>query len=51
VGTNIQDFLRADFDFLRRFCKELAAVGVDLITLDDFADPRSPRIQICHSRH
>ena len=42
VGTNLQDFLRADYDFLRRFCKELAGVGIDLITLDDFAGPAIP---------
>jgi isopropylmalate/homocitrate/citramalate synthase len=42
TGTNLQDFLRADFDFLRRFCRELASVGIDLITLDDFAAPAIP---------
>ena len=42
TGTNLQDFLRADFDFLRRFCRELAGVGIDLITLDDFAAPAIP---------
>lgn len=42
AGTNLQDFLRADFNFLSRFCRELARVGVDLITFDDFAAPAIP---------
>ena len=42
AGTNLQDFLRADFEFLRRFCRELANAGVDRITFDDFAAPAIP---------
>ena len=42
AGTNLQDFLRADFEFLVRFCRELAKVGVNLITFDDFAGPAIP---------
>lgn len=42
AGTNLQDFLRADFNFLSRFCRELSRVGVDLITFDDFAGPAIP---------
>jgi len=42
AGTNLQDFLRADFEFLRRFCRELAGAGVDRITFDDFAAPAIP---------
>lgn len=42
AGTNLQDFLRADFAFLGRFCRELAQAGVDRITFDDFAAPAVP---------
>ena len=44
AGTNLQDFLRADFDFLTRFCRELSNVGVDLMTFDDFAAPAIPSV-------
>ena len=44
VGTNLQDFLRADFDYLLRYCRELQQAGVDLITLDDFAAPAIPAV-------
>jgi isopropylmalate/homocitrate/citramalate synthase len=44
AGTNLQDFLRADFDFLTRFCRELSQVGVDLMTFDDFAGPATPSV-------
>jgi 2-isopropylmalate synthase len=44
VGTNLQDFLRADFDYLRRYCHGLREAGVDLITLDDFAAPAIPAV-------
>ena len=44
AGTNLQDFLRADFAFLNRFCKELSRSGVDLITFDDFAAPAIPAV-------
>jgi len=42
IHTNLQDFLRADFDFVRQLCRELANAGLDLITLDDFAGPGIP---------
>jgi isopropylmalate/homocitrate/citramalate synthase len=42
AGTNLQDFLRADFNFLSQFCRELDKAGVDLITFDDFAAPAIP---------
>jgi isopropylmalate/homocitrate/citramalate synthase len=42
VHTNLQDFLRADFAFVRQLCRELANAGIDLITLDDFAGPGIP---------
>ncbi|HTN70266.1 MAG TPA: hypothetical protein VMO00_04185, partial [Methylomirabilota bacterium] len=42
VHTNLQDFLRADFDFVLQLCRELANAGIDLITLDDFAGPAVP---------
>lgn len=44
VGTNLQDFLRADLDFVLKFCRELARAGIDLITLDDFAGPAVPAV-------
>jgi isopropylmalate/homocitrate/citramalate synthase len=37
VNINLQDFLRADFVFLKQFAKAAAAAGVDTIFLDDFA--------------
>jgi isopropylmalate/homocitrate/citramalate synthase len=36
VNVNFQDFLRADFDFLKQFSKAVAQAGVDTIVLDDF---------------
>lgn len=42
VHTNFQDFLRADFTFVKQLCRELAKAGIDLITLDDFAGPGIP---------
>jgi len=42
AGTNLQDFLRADFNFLSHFCRELSQIGVDLMTFDDFAGPAIP---------
>jgi isopropylmalate/homocitrate/citramalate synthase len=44
AGTNLQDFLRADFDYVRRYCRVLQEAGVDLITLDDFAAPAIPAV-------
>jgi 2-isopropylmalate synthase len=44
VHTNLQDFLRADFEFVLEMCRELAEAGVDLITLDDFAGPAVPSV-------
>ena len=44
IHTNLQDFLRADFDFVLELCRELAAAGIDLITLDDFAGPAVPSV-------
>ena len=44
VHTNLQDFLRADFDFVLQLCRNLANAGIDLITLDDFAGPAVPAV-------
>jgi isopropylmalate/homocitrate/citramalate synthase len=44
IHTNLQDFLRADFEFVLELCRELARAGVDLITLDDFAGPAVPSV-------
>ena len=44
IHANLQDFLRADFDFVRQLCRELAKAGIDLITLDDFAGPAVPAV-------
>jgi isopropylmalate/homocitrate/citramalate synthase len=44
IHTNLQDFLRADFEFVLQLCRELAAAGIDLITLDDFAGPAVPAV-------
>jgi isopropylmalate/homocitrate/citramalate synthase len=44
IHTNLQDFLRADLDFVLQLCRELANAGIDLITLDDFAGPAIPAV-------
>lgn len=36
VNVNLQDFLRADLEFLKEFSKALGDAGVDTIVLDDF---------------
>ena len=44
IHTNLQDFLRADLEFVLQLCRELTAAGIDLITLDDFAGPAVPSV-------
>jgi len=44
IHTNLQDFLRADLEFVLELCRELTAAGIDLITLDDFAGPAVPSV-------
>lgn len=44
IHTNLQDFLRADLDFVLQLCRELTRAGIDLITLDDFAGPAVPTV-------
>lgn len=44
IHTNLQDFLRADIEFVLELCRELARAGVDLVTLDDFAGPAVPSV-------
>lgn len=36
INVNLQDFLRADLDFLKRFAKVMGDAKVDTIVLDDF---------------
>jgi isopropylmalate/homocitrate/citramalate synthase len=36
ININLQDFLRADHDFLKEFSKTMGDAGVDTVVLDDF---------------
>jgi len=43
-NANLQDFMRCDMDYLRRFCRELEKAGVNVITLDDICNPALPAV-------